>query len=286
MAQACGGCLARGYIAIRRARHRDRRRIGLWPSWTGRGPSLAGPGRSSTSRSAASVARISTSATSRRSSRPGLSRGTRCPADRSARRGRVGGWGEGDRVSVLPFAQCGECDACRSGAEQVCGTAVANGVGLGTGRPRGLCRACDRGRAHALRAAGCGRRSGGDARRADRGRRGRAGSRAPRSGRAIRGHRCGADRPPDGARRPRAGRRGGVDLRATRVAPGAPSAWACGPWLRPRPLPSWPPTRPRRSWSAPERERQSRWPSSSSPRSAGCSWSAWRSSPSRSTSCR
>ena len=49
----------------------------------------------------------------------------------------VGGLGAGDRVSVLPFAQCGECDACRSGTEQVCGTAVANGVGLGTGRPGG-----------------------------------------------------------------------------------------------------------------------------------------------------
>ncbi len=47
----------------------------------------------------------------------------------------VTGWSAGDRVSVLPFAQCGECDACRAGSEQVCGTAVANGVGLGTGRP-------------------------------------------------------------------------------------------------------------------------------------------------------
>lgn len=49
----------------------------------------------------------------------------------------VADWSEGDRVSVLPFAQCGECGACRSGSEQVCGTAVANGVGLGTGRPGG-----------------------------------------------------------------------------------------------------------------------------------------------------
>ena len=49
----------------------------------------------------------------------------------------VTGWSTGDRVSVLPFAQCGECDACRAGTEQVCGTAVANGVGLGTGRPGG-----------------------------------------------------------------------------------------------------------------------------------------------------
>jgi (R,R)-butanediol dehydrogenase/meso-butanediol dehydrogenase/diacetyl reductase len=35
----------------------------------------------------------------------------------------------------LPFAQCGECAACLAGTEQVCGTAIANGVGLGTGRP-------------------------------------------------------------------------------------------------------------------------------------------------------
>ena len=49
----------------------------------------------------------------------------------------VTGWSAGDRVSVLPFAQCGECDACRAGTEQVCGSAVANGVGLGTGRPGG-----------------------------------------------------------------------------------------------------------------------------------------------------
>jgi (R,R)-butanediol dehydrogenase / meso-butanediol dehydrogenase / diacetyl reductase len=49
----------------------------------------------------------------------------------------VAGWSEGDRVSVLPFAQCGECAACLAGTEQVCGTAIANGVGLGTGRPGG-----------------------------------------------------------------------------------------------------------------------------------------------------
>ena len=47
----------------------------------------------------------------------------------------VEGWAVGDRVSVLPFAQCGECELCRSGNEQVCPEAVANGVGLGTGRP-------------------------------------------------------------------------------------------------------------------------------------------------------
>jgi 2-desacetyl-2-hydroxyethyl bacteriochlorophyllide A dehydrogenase len=47
----------------------------------------------------------------------------------------VTGWSPGDRVCVLPFAQCGECAACRAGTEQVCGTAVADGVGLGTGRP-------------------------------------------------------------------------------------------------------------------------------------------------------
>jgi (R,R)-butanediol dehydrogenase/meso-butanediol dehydrogenase/diacetyl reductase len=49
----------------------------------------------------------------------------------------VEGWSTGDRVCVLPFAQCGDCPACRGGVEQVCATAIANGVGLGTGRPGG-----------------------------------------------------------------------------------------------------------------------------------------------------
>jgi 2-desacetyl-2-hydroxyethyl bacteriochlorophyllide A dehydrogenase len=49
----------------------------------------------------------------------------------------VGDWRVGDRVSVLPFAQCGECELCLAGEEQVCPHAVANGVGLGTGRPGG-----------------------------------------------------------------------------------------------------------------------------------------------------
>ena len=47
----------------------------------------------------------------------------------------VEGWAAGDRVTVLPFAQCGECDACLGGEEQVCAHAVVSGVGLGTGRP-------------------------------------------------------------------------------------------------------------------------------------------------------
>jgi 2-desacetyl-2-hydroxyethyl bacteriochlorophyllide A dehydrogenase len=47
----------------------------------------------------------------------------------------VHGWRVGDRVSVLPFGQCGECPSCRAGNEQVCPHAVSNGVGLGTGRP-------------------------------------------------------------------------------------------------------------------------------------------------------
>jgi len=46
----------------------------------------------------------------------------------------VDGWNVGDRVCVLPFGQCGECEACRAGHEQVCPHAVSNGVGLGTGR--------------------------------------------------------------------------------------------------------------------------------------------------------
>ena len=47
----------------------------------------------------------------------------------------VDAWSAGDRVCVLPFAQCGECSSCRAGNEQVCPHAVGNGVGLGTGRP-------------------------------------------------------------------------------------------------------------------------------------------------------
>ena len=46
-------------------------------------------------------------------------------------------WQLGDRVCVLPFAQCGDCELCRSGQEQVCPHAIANGIGLGTGRPGG-----------------------------------------------------------------------------------------------------------------------------------------------------
>jgi len=47
-------------------------------------------------------------------------------------------WRIGERVAVLPFAQCGECELCLAGQEQVCPHAVANGVGLGTGRPGGF----------------------------------------------------------------------------------------------------------------------------------------------------
>lgn len=49
----------------------------------------------------------------------------------------VEGWSVGDRVAVLPFAQCGDCDQCLAGEEQVCPKAVANGIGLGTGRAGG-----------------------------------------------------------------------------------------------------------------------------------------------------
>ena len=47
----------------------------------------------------------------------------------------VSGWSAGDRVCVLPFAQCGACEVCLAGEEQVCPHAVSRGVGLGTGRP-------------------------------------------------------------------------------------------------------------------------------------------------------
>ena len=46
-------------------------------------------------------------------------------------------WEVGDRVTVLPFAQCGECELCLAGEEQVCAQAVVRGVGLGSGRPGG-----------------------------------------------------------------------------------------------------------------------------------------------------
>ena len=49
----------------------------------------------------------------------------------------VGDWRVGQRVSVLPFAQCGECELCLAGEEQVCPRAGAHGVRLGTGRPGG-----------------------------------------------------------------------------------------------------------------------------------------------------
>ena len=51
--------------------------------------------------------------------------------------GGVASWRLGERVTVLPFGQCGECELCRSGREQVCPHAIPNGVGLGTGRPGG-----------------------------------------------------------------------------------------------------------------------------------------------------
>ena len=51
--------------------------------------------------------------------------------------GGVPSWLLGERVTVLPFGQCGECELCRSGREQVCPHAIPNGVGLGTGRPGG-----------------------------------------------------------------------------------------------------------------------------------------------------
>jgi (R,R)-butanediol dehydrogenase / meso-butanediol dehydrogenase / diacetyl reductase len=49
----------------------------------------------------------------------------------------VTGWPLHQRVTALPFAQCGECAYCRAGQEQVCPQAVPHGVGLGTGRAGG-----------------------------------------------------------------------------------------------------------------------------------------------------
>jgi 2-desacetyl-2-hydroxyethyl bacteriochlorophyllide A dehydrogenase len=46
-------------------------------------------------------------------------------------------WAVGDRVAVLPFGQCGECEQCLSGNEQACPHGVPNGVGLGSGHAGG-----------------------------------------------------------------------------------------------------------------------------------------------------
>jgi 2-desacetyl-2-hydroxyethyl bacteriochlorophyllide A dehydrogenase len=53
---------------------------------------------------------------------------------------------------VLPFAQCGECERCLAGEEQVCPFAIARGIGLGTGRPGGYAErvTVDAGMLHAL----------------------------------------------------------------------------------------------------------------------------------------
>lgn len=47
----------------------------------------------------------------------------------------VDGWSVGDRVAVLPFGQCGECEICRAGQEQVCPHALPNAIGLAPTRP-------------------------------------------------------------------------------------------------------------------------------------------------------
>ena len=43
----------------------------------------------------------------------------------------VAGWGEGDRVAVLPMARCGTCDACRRGRSQLCLDQARTALGLG-----------------------------------------------------------------------------------------------------------------------------------------------------------
>ncbi len=43
----------------------------------------------------------------------------------------VEGWELGERVAVFPFVPCGECAMCRAGAENVCMSAAATGIGLG-----------------------------------------------------------------------------------------------------------------------------------------------------------
>ena len=66
-------------------------------------------------------------------------------------------WQLGDRVTVLPFAQCGECELCLSGQEQVCPQAIAERRRARHRAPGRLRRAGDRRRPHAVRAAGLGR---------------------------------------------------------------------------------------------------------------------------------
>ena len=49
----------------------------------------------------------------------------------------VTGWAPGDRVCVLPFAQCGECAFCLGGTSRSALTRLRTASGLGTGRAGG-----------------------------------------------------------------------------------------------------------------------------------------------------
>lgn len=46
----------------------------------------------------------------------------------------VEGWEIGDRVCVLPFASCGECEYCAAGDEQLCAANPSTALGLGLNR--------------------------------------------------------------------------------------------------------------------------------------------------------
>jgi len=120
---------AGGSARARRLDRRDRRLVaGEHPP-----PSPAAGRRCSKWPTAGSAAPTCTSATCPSCS-PRHVPATRCRAIVALGDG-LASWQLGDRVTVLPFAQCGECELCRSGQEQVCPHAIPNGVGLGTGRP-------------------------------------------------------------------------------------------------------------------------------------------------------
>ncbi len=134
----------------------------------------------------------------------------------------VAGWNAGDRVCVLPFAQCGECAACtlghRAGVRHRDRTRRRSG-----NRAPGRLRGARGGRcAHVVRAAGRRGRPGRHARRADGGRGPRRGAGQAGARRGARGHRRRADRPSDRSGRARSGSSRSCSSRAIRREGSAP----------------------------------------------------------------